>query len=140
MSLRVHLHWDDPEQTIVRWEFDGWIGLLDYTIPINETASMGILNSGRADSILNLGLKLPFPNRHPRTLVQPVLAAHSYGLGYVVIVTRNPIAAAIIRATFRQAGRELGQAVHIVGSLAAARRRIRQLRSQPDQDIKMKMP
>jgi hypothetical protein len=127
--MRVDLHWDNPEQTIVRWEFDGWIGIVDYMIPINETAAMGILNDGRADSILNIGMRLPFPNRHPRQLLKPVLAARSYGLGYIVIVTRNPIAIAIIRATFRQTGSELGQAVHIVGSLAAARERILQLRA-----------
>jgi hypothetical protein len=135
--MRVDLHWDDPEQTIVRWEFDGLIGMLDYMMPINETASMGILNSGRADIILNIGMKLPFPNRHPRTLVQPVLAARFYGLGYIVIVTRNPLAAAIIRATFREVSSDSDQAVHIVGSRGAARRMIARLRA--GQNLTMKL-
>ncbi|MDZ4770197.1 MAG: hypothetical protein SGJ24_13790 [Chloroflexota bacterium] len=131
--MRVHLQWDNPEQTVVRWEFEGWIGVMDYIVTINETASMGIFNGGRADSIVNMNLKLPFPNRHPRELIKPVFAAQSYGLGYVVVVTRNPIATAIIDATFRNQPARL----HVVRSLDAARQRIRQLRAE--QDIQMNM-
>ncbi len=131
--MRVHLQWDNPEQTVVRWEFEGWIGVLDYIITVNETASMGILNGGRVDSILNMNLKLPFPNRHPRELIKPVVAAQSYGLGYVVVVTRNPIATAIIDATFRNQPATL----HVVRSLDAARQRVGQLRAEQDIQVKM---
>ncbi|MBC8100920.1 MAG: hypothetical protein H7Y11_15880 [Armatimonadetes bacterium] len=140
--MRIHLHWDNPEQTIVRWEFEGWIGVLDYMIGINDTASMGIQNGGKADTILNLNLKLPLPNRHPRELIKPVLAARSYGLGYVVVVTRNPIAIAIIRATFRadrNTGSQVQHGLYVAGSLDAARQLITQLRADPTQDIQMKM-
>jgi len=131
--MRVHLQWDNPEQTVVRWEFEGWIGVLDYIITVNETASMGILNGGRIDSILNMNLKLPFPNRHPRELIKPVVAAQSYGLGYVVVVTRNPIATAIIDATFRNQPATL----HVVRSLDTARQRVGQLRAEQDIQVKM---
>jgi len=131
--MRVHLQWDNPEQTVVRWEFEGWIGVLDYIITVNETASMGILNGGRVDSILNMNLKLPFPNRHPRELIKPVVAAQSYGLGYVVVVTRNPIATAIIDATFRNQPATL----HVVRSLDTARQRVGQLRAEQDIQVKM---
>jgi len=131
--MRVHLQWDNPEQTVVRWEFEGCIGVLDYIITVNETASMGILNGGRIDSILNMNLKLPFPNRHPRELIKPVVAAQSYGLGYVVVVTRNPIATAIIDATFRNQPATL----HVVRSLDTARQRVGQLRAEQDIQVKM---
>jgi|GEM_PF-707219 hypothetical protein len=136
--MRVDLHWDDPEQTIVRWEFDRWIGMVDYIIPINETASIGILNSGRADSILNIGMRLPFPNRYPRELFKPVNAARSYGLGYVVIVTRNPLAMAVIQAVFKGSD-SAGRGLYIVGSLAAARQLIADLRADPSQTMQMTM-
>ena len=131
--MRVHLQWDNPEQTIVRWEFEGWIGVLDYIIPINETASMGIFNNGKADSIINMNMKMPFPNRHPRELIKPVLAAQSYALGYVVVVTRNAIATAIIDATFRNQPATL----HVVRSLDTARQRVGQLRAEQDIQVKM---
>ncbi|MDX2163386.1 MAG: hypothetical protein SF162_18855 [bacterium] len=140
--MRVQLQWDNPEETIVRWDFVGWIGILDYIVAINETASMGIRNGGQADTILHMGMKLPFPNRHPRELIKPILASRFYGLGYIVIVTQNPVAVSIIRLMLgrvRTASSPDHAAIHIVGSLAAARQRIEQLRSSQNHDIKMKM-
>jgi hypothetical protein len=129
--MRVHLQWDDAEQTIVRWEFEGWVGMVNYIIPINDTATMGILHGGRADSILNMGFKLPFPDRHPRELIKPIRASRDYGLGYVVVVTRNPLAIAILRAMFAHDD-NAGRALYIVASVVAARTLIARLRAAPD--------
>ena len=40
--MNVRCLWDDTDETIVRWEFDGFVGLVNYMIAVNETAAMGI--------------------------------------------------------------------------------------------------
>lgn len=97
--MQVKLFWDNDDQTIIRWEFSGLIGITNYIVPINESAGMAMMANGKADNIINLGYKLPFPNRRIRALEQAIAAAHWYGLGIVVIVTRNPIARLILRFT-----------------------------------------
>lgn len=118
--MRVQLHWDDNAETIVRWEFSGVVGMIDYLIPVNETAGMGIMAGGRADVIVHLGWKLPLPNRPLPEIRKPLQAARHYGLGYTVLVVKNPLARWIINAGLLNTD-AIREACHIVPSLAAAR-------------------
>lgn len=79
---------------IVRWMFTGWIGvgMVDYMIPTNETAAIGMSRGGRAHTLIDLGWKLPLPNRPFRYVKQGLLAAQWYGFGRAAIVSYNPLA------------------------------------------------
>ncbi len=126
--MDVTLHWDDDEETIVRWEFTGFMGRVDYIIPVNETAGMGIMAGGRADVIVNMGWKLAFPLRPMPEMKKPILATRSYGLGCVVMVVKNPLARWLIQSRLLD-DEEMRQVCAITPSLAAARVKIEQMRA-----------
>lgn len=135
--MQVHLHWDDDAETIVRWEFDGVIGMTDYMIPVNETAGMGIMAGGRADVIVNIGWKMPLPNRPLPQIKKPLQAARHYGLGYTVMVVKNPLARWIINTGLLDSD-EMREACYVVTSLHAARDRLAALRrDDPPPGIEM---
>jgi hypothetical protein len=134
--MRVRLTWDDPQETIVRWDFERMIDVINYIVPINETSTMAMLSEGKADTIINMGFRLIFPDRGFSQLKKPILAARYYGVGYVAIVTANPLARAIIRLTLTN-DPDIREAVCITPSLAAARARLAQRRAEMDLRIKM---
>ena len=81
----VHLEWDNREKTVIRWDFGGGIGLVNFIIPINETAQRAILSDADSvDAILNIGWRFPFPNRPFRYIAQAILAAPA-SLDHIVI-------------------------------------------------------
>jgi hypothetical protein len=136
VNMRVRLTWDDPQQTIVRWDFERFIDVINFIVPINEMTTLAMLNGGSADTIINMDFRLIFPNRGFSQLKKPILAARSYGLGYVAIVTANPLARAIIRLTLTH-DPAIREAVCVMPSIAAARARLAQLRAE--RDLRMKM-
>lgn len=118
--MDVTLRWDDDACTIVRWDFSGWIGVLDYIVPVNETAREALFADAPLAAIIHLGWKLPFPNRAYRYLAQAIAAAPP-ALGPIVIACRNPFARWIIERRLLNAQPILRDRVHIVNSLAQAR-------------------
>ncbi len=134
--MNVRYMWDDADETIVRWEFDGFIGVVNYIIGVNETAAMGIQKGGRAHTIVNMGFKIPLPNRRLREMKKPMLAARWYGLGYVVIVARNPLARLIIQQAFLSDA-EMKEALAVVSSLSEARHLIASLCADAPMEMKM---
>lgn len=128
--MDIELLWDDDEETIVRWAFHGMVGMIDYMIPINETAARGMMNGGKVDTIVNIGWRIPLPNRPMQELKKPIFAARSYGLGITVLVIKNPITRAVIALTL---GRdpELDEAMFVIGSVDAARALIHDKRANP---------
>ena len=136
--MNVRCLWDDTDETIVRWEFDGFVGLVNYMIAVNETAAMGIQKGGKANTIVNMGYKLPLPNRRLSELKKPLLSARWYGLGYVIVVAHNPIARMIIQQAFLRDA-EMKDALSVVSSLSSARSLIATIQSDPNKHSAMKM-
>lgn len=122
-AVHVSLHWDDPAETIVRWEFSGFIGVVSYIIPMNETAMRAMTGEADAlDAIIHIGWKMPFPDRGFQYVRQPILAAPP-ALKTVVIACRNPLTALLVRRGLLTP-EVRARGVHLVGSLPAARRLI----------------
>jgi hypothetical protein len=121
--MPVQLKWDDDQQQVVRWEFTRAIEVLDYIIPVNETAAMAMMGNGKADIIVNMGWRLCFPSHSMHTVKQALLAARWYALGTVIIVSRNPLALAIIAVTLRR-DPELSGVLFVVPALEDARQHI----------------
>ena len=117
--MDVQLQWDNEAETIVRWDFTGWLGTLNYLIPINETARMSIFADEPIAAIINIGWHMAFPNRPFKYLRQAILAAPP-GLRMIIIACPNPLARLIMRA--RLLDDILSNRVILVNSLAAARR------------------
>jgi hypothetical protein len=91
--------WDDDTQQVVRWEFDGIIGRVNFIHAANETAGMALLSPAeQAHTLVNIRWwQFPFPDRPFEYLGQMIQANMSYGLGDVVIVVPNPITRQIIQ-------------------------------------------
>jgi hypothetical protein len=106
--MRVTLTWDDAapgaDGTLVRWEFVGLIGLVDYIVPMNETAQKAIFADGDIDAILDMGWAMPFPNRPMLHLYHAIMAAPP-ALRTVVIASANPLTRGIIRWRLLQRSR-----------------------------------
>jgi hypothetical protein len=127
--MHVTLTWDDTAETIMRWQFSGWIGLVDYIQPINETARLAIFAEDAVDAIIDTGWRLPFPNRPFKYLRQAILAAPP-SLRLVVIASPNPFTRWVIALRLTRRYPELAGRLAVVNSLAAARGHIAAARAQ----------
>lgn len=91
--MNFTLAWDNEQQTCVRCDIRGFIGQVDWLVPINDMAGMALIgDEASASSLIIIPFwSFPFPNRPFKFIKQAILAGQSYGLGKVVIVASNPI-------------------------------------------------
>lgn len=94
--MHVDLVWHDDDERILRWQFSAPVGVLDYTIPMNDTATRCVLSDHAAvDVIIDMGWRMPFPNRHFKYLRQAILSAPPT-MRRVVIVVANPFSRVVM--------------------------------------------
>lgn len=91
--MDFRLTWDDEKQSCVRCDIRGFIGQVDWLVPINDMAGMALIGdeAGVSSLIIIPFWSFPFPNRPFKFIKQAILAGQSYGLGKVIIVASNPI-------------------------------------------------
>jgi hypothetical protein len=120
--MNYQLAWDDDAQTIIRCEIRGFVGRVDWLMPINEVAGMALLSEqGKAHTIMHIPFfTFPFPNRPFEFVRQTIIAGHSYQLGKVVICAPNPITRALIGWKLMNA--DMKGKLYVVSTLAEARR------------------
>ncbi len=119
--MKITLTWDDEAQTVVKWEFRGFIGLVEYMRYANETASMAILSeSGKAHSLMQIPFfTFPFPQRSFKYMAQTIHAAHSYDMGLVVVAASNPFTRLLLQ--WKLGSADLREAFYVVSSMGAGR-------------------
>jgi hypothetical protein len=97
--LKTMVIWDDDSQQIVRWEFQGLFGFINFIEPSNETAGMALLSpSGKAHTLIYVRFwQFPLPDRPFYHLAQIITANQFYGFGDVVIAANNPFTRGLLR-------------------------------------------
>ncbi len=123
--MNVELVWDNDEETVVRWIFSGFIGTVDYIMPMNDTAGRTIMADGNIGAIIDIGWKMPFPNRAFKYLHQAIMVAPSE-LRVIVIVCKNLFSRLVIGNRLIKPYPELKNRLTMMASLNAARRYIRE--------------
>lgn len=115
--MQVKLSWVDENEQCVHWQFPAFIGIVDYVIPMNETATFCVMSDHEwIDVFLDIGWKMPFPNRHFKYVRQSILAAPP-SLQRVVILVQNPFSRIVVQQGLIRPYPDLQQRrVQVVGS------------------------
>lgn len=116
--MRFTVAWDDENEQVVRWEFQGIFGWLNYMILSNETAGMVLLSeSGHANTLVRIRWwQFPLPDHGFRALRIMINANESFKFGVVVIAAGNPFTRLLLRVMLR------GVKFRLARSLAHGRR------------------
>ncbi len=129
--MRVELLWDEPFDNCVTWQFNGFIGTLDYLPPMSDSIMRAMVDEdARWDVIVNIGAAMPIPRRRFRFVAQPIAGAPP-NLGLVVIATHNPITKALIASTLGRDPSVVDQVV-VVDSYETAQDTVQQSRNGVD--------
>lgn len=115
----MHVKLSLEEASLIRWDFIGFIGVIDYIIPLNETAAIAIATDTDGVVVLvNMGWTIPLPNRSFGTIRQAVRAAPS-NIQRIIIVCANPLTRLVMMLTLGRYA-DLKERLVIVGSMKKA--------------------
>lgn len=128
--MQVELVWDDPDERVVRWQFHGFIGVMDYIMPLNDTATRAVLSDHDSIGVLlDIGWRMPFPNRAFRYLAQAIVAAPPT-IRRVAVYVRNPGTRWLIQTRLIQPHPELAaRQVKLFASLPQARQYLHRIQT-----------
>ena len=101
--MRITLLHDQPRDNCILWEFEGFIGVVDYLPYMNDSIQQAMIDD-EADYyvILNMGWSLSFPSRSFKMIARPLIGAPQ-NLRKIIIAASNPLAQGLLRLTL---GRE----------------------------------
>lgn len=101
--MNIQLIWDEPFENAVLWQFEGFIGVVDYMPYMNDSIGRAMIDPDtRYDMVLDMGGAIPLPNRPFRYIAQAIIGAPP-NLKLVACASTNPLTRAVIQNTL---GRE----------------------------------
>ncbi|MEO0564119.1 MAG: hypothetical protein AAF125_18585 [Chloroflexota bacterium] len=116
--MQITLHMDEPRENCVLWRFEGFIGVIDYMPPMNDSIGRAMIDPDTDYFVvLDMGAAMPFPNRSFGRVAQPIIGAPP-NLKRVVIASTNPLTRLLIAITL---GREplLQDKLRVISNMGA---------------------